>query len=556
MSSEQIPIQTALFSVTDKTGLRELAQNLLKLNPRIKIIASGGTAKTLADHGIPYTPLHKYTNFPACFGDRVKTLHPRIMGGILFRRNLDEKESKQLDIPSIDLVVCNLYDFKGALKKQPRPNMDELIESMDIGGSTLIRSASKNYAAVAVVVDSKDYPTLLHELTENKGALSLKTRQRLAAKAMKVSADYEATLAKEFVKLGEDQETHNLQLAQGKKLRYGENPSQQGWVYQFEGQTGIAHAEMLSGKELSFNNYEDGTLAYYAAQELNMIGAHPGVAIVKHGSLCAYATGKTSTRAFEKAWECDAKSAFGSVIAFNAKVSSDLIPVLKDKFVEVIVAPEFDHQFIEWSKSSKPNLRLLKTSFEPSEDLIYKSISGGMLVQTKKDRKFHPPLDSLFQPCSSSASSKTKLGVVTKQQPQTNQKKLWDFAISAVQFAKSNTIAIVREYEPGFYQLLGMGVGQPNRIDSLQRLALPKAIENLRQEHHDDPHYDPIKDLKHCILASDGFFPFDDSIRYAASQGIQSVIQPGGGMRDQEIINAADELNMCMIFTGERYFYH
>lgn len=554
MPIDKVLIQTALFSVTNKSGLVEFAKGLIKLRPHLKIIASGGTANKLSEGNVPITQVHEYTQFPSCFGDRVKTLHPKILGGILFRRGIDEEESKKLVIPAIDLVVCNLYDFKGALQR-PESGMDKLIESMDIGGSTLIRSASKNFAGVTVVVDPADYPILLKELEENHGAVSLNTRQRLAAKAMKVSADYEALLANEFMKQFADHDTHRPHLIQGKKLRYGENPDQQAWVYQFEEQEGIAQAEILSGKELSFNNYEDATLAFRAAVDLKLIGSQHGVAIVKHGSLCAYATGNTIEKAFDKAWEGDAKSSFGSVIAFTSAITDSLIPNLKDKFVEVLVAPEFSSSFVEWCKQSKPNLRLLKTPIDAAKGLLYKSISGGMLVQTQKERTSHPSLNALLLPCQD-PSSKKRIGVVTKRLPDPQQKTLWNFAISAVQFAKSNAIAIVREYEPGCYQLLGMGAGQPNRIDSFQRLAIPKAIENLRNEHAKNSHYDPKCDLNKCIVASDGFFPFDDSIRYAASEGIKSIIQPGGSTRDQEAINAADELDICMIFTGERYFYH
>ncbi len=548
--TKKIAVKTALFSVTDKEGIKEFAQGLRQINPHIAIIASGGTAKALAEAGIAFTPLSDYTQFPECFQGRVKTVHPRIIGGTLFCRGRDDIEAEKLGISPIDLVVCNLYNFAQATQRHGLP-MQELVESMDIGGSTLIRSASKNFADVAVAVDPKDYMMLLEELKKNEGCLSLETRQRLAVKAMNVSADYETLLAREFTKRLGEQESHRPSLARGRRLRYGENPDQQAWVYQFEGEHGIAQAKVLSGKELSYNNYDDATLAYYAAFDLKERGAEHGAAIVKHGSLCAYATGKTIAQAFEMAWAGDSKSAFGSIIALTSSPTEQMIHLLQSKFVEVIIAPHFNETFVAWAQSAKPNLRLLEMPFLPQAHPLYKSISGGMLVQTQKNRAAHPSIDILLQP-----SCDKRIGVVTKNQPKAEQQGLYGFAISAVQFAKSNAIAIVREYEPGSYQLLSIGAGQPNRIDSLQRLATPKAIENLLTEHSSEPKYNPQSDLGRCVMASDGFFPFDDSIHFAAAQGIRSIVQPGGSTRDEEVIKAADEQGLCMLFTGERYFYH
>ena len=298
-------------------------------------------------------------------------------------------------------------------------------------------------------------------------------------------------------------------------------------------------------------NYEDATVANHAAQHLLEIGTEHGVAIVKHGSLCGYATGPTLTHGFRKAWEGDSKSAFGSIIAFTSHVNDTLIEELKGKFVEVLIAPSFSDSFITWTKTAKPNLRLLQVSTRCHSPLLYKNVSGGMLVQTRKEELIPVSLDDLLKP-----SRDKRTGVVTKRQPEPNQKVLFAFAISACMYAKSNAIAIVRETTLGHYQLLGIGSGQPNRVDSLQRLAIPKAIENLWKEHTGDPRHNPKSDLERCVLASDGFFPFDDSIRFAAATGIKHYIQPGGSTRDQEVIDTADSLNVCMIFTGQRYFSH
>lgn len=549
MNEQHHHINTALISVTDKTGLVDFAAHLFQINPRLQIIASGGTAKALQEAGINTIPIEQYTGFPECFDGRVKTIHPNIEGGILFRRGDHDEEAKELGILPIDLVVCNLYRFQDAANR-PGITTDELIEQMDIGGSTLIRAAIKNHKHVAVVTDIHDYPILMKELDQNSGTLSLQTRQRLAQKAAVLSAEYEASIAQELTKRLTDEETYRPNLRYGRKLRYGENPDQEAWVYQFADQYGIAQSEVLAGKDPSYNNYEDATCAHSATEELAKAGFKNGVAVIKHGSLCGYATGPTLEEAFEKAWEGDSKSAFGSVISFTDRVEESLIPHLKGKFIEVMIAPEYSSEFISWAKEKKPNLRLLKTPKSTEKrSLIHKNVSGGMLVQTQKELQ-SIQLSHLLNPAKEEDGK--RIGVVTKKQPQENKHRKYVFAIAAVNYAKSNAIVIVREWTPGYYQLIGVGSGQPNRVDSLQRLAIPKAIENLKNEQVGD-----VKEaFRECILASDGFFPFDDSVRYAAEYGIQYCIQPGGSIRDDEVIQAADELDVCMVFTGERYFTH
>ncbi|MFQ5728741.1 MAG: bifunctional phosphoribosylaminoimidazolecarboxamide formyltransferase/IMP cyclohydrolase [Waddliaceae bacterium] len=553
MTENLLPIKTALFTVTNKTGVNGFARSLREVNPSCEIIASGGTAQTLAENTIPFTPLSEYTGFPECFDGRVKTLHPKIAGGILMRRGVDDAMANELGIQPIDLVVCNLYDFAQACSHADR-NISELMESMDIGGSTLIRGACKNYASVTIVVDPNDYPFVLHELQQNKGKLSLATRKRLAVKGINASADYEALLAKVLTKRLTNEETQRPRLSHGHQLPYGENPNQQAWVYHFEDQEGIAKAKILTDKPLSYNNYEDATVAYHAAQELLELNAKHGAAIIKHGSLCAYATGQTLSQAFQLAWEGDSKSAYGSVIAFTSSITEELMQEIKNKFVEVLIAPEYETSFVNWAKKAKPRLRLVQVPNLCKNPFQYKNISGGMLVQTRKEKILSTSMEDLFT--FKSDGQEKRIGIVSKQAPNPDQKGLFAFGIAAVNFAKSNAVAIVREPSPGNYQLIGMGAGQPNRVDSLQRLAIPKAIENLQEEHGYDPLYDPKTDLEKCILASDGFFPFDDSIRYAAKLGLKNCIQPGGSKRDQEVIDAADELAVCMVFTGERYFYH
>lgn len=548
MTEDSIVIGTALISVTEKSGLQTFVEGLRKLNPNLKLIASGGTAKQLEKWGVSYTPLSHYTGFPECLGGRVKTLHPKIAGGILLRRGIDDNEARELGISPIDLVVCNLYDFASA-SKNPGISTEALIESIDIGGSTLIRAACKNYASVAVVVDPADYASVLDELQGNKGNLTLATRKRLAAKALNASADYESLLAAEMSKRLMGEVSHRPLLSQGKKLRYGENPDQHAWVYRFDGEGGIAAAQVLGGKELSYNNYDDATIAYMAVRELVPLGTAHGVAIVKHGGLSGYAAGPSQRETFRKAWEGDDKSAFGSVIALTSPVTDVLVEEIKDKFIEVMIAPAFSDAFVAWVKAAKPNLRMMQVPAGSSGGLLYKNISGGMLVQTCKGRVDPSAIEQLMGRTRSEANGGA--GIATKLRPSASQKNLFAFGIASVKYAKSNAVAIVREIEPGFYQLLGMGAGQPNRVDSLQRLAIPKAVDNLSKEKCD------IKAiLAKCVLVSDGFFPFDDSVRFAAQQGLKYCVQPGGSTRDKEVIATADALGLCMLFTGERYFSH
>lgn len=545
MTKTDLPIKTVLLSVTDKSGLIAFAQGLLDAHPSIKMIASGGTAKVLEEAGITITPLEKYTGFPECFGGRVKTLHPHIEGGILYKRGIHDEEAKTLGILPIDLVVCNLYRFQEAIDKGLLT--EDLIEQMDIGGSTLIRSALKNYRYVSIVTDPADYPELLQEIKEHHGATTLATREKLAQKAAILSADYEASIAEELTKRFTKEETYRPTLRNGRKLRYGENPDQEAWVYQFDKEEGIAKSTVLAGKAPSYNNYEDATAAHAASDELLSLGFQKGVAIIKHGSLCGYATGPTLEESFERAFEGDSKSAFGSVVSFTETVESSLVPHLKGKFVEVLIAPDFSEDFLHWAKEKRPNLRLIKNIPQKNnQSYIHKNVSGGLLVQTKKCLQ-GISLEKLLSPAE---LREKRVGVVTKKQPKETEGAKVLFSIAAVNFSKSNAIVIVREWSAGYYQLLGVGSGQPNRVDSLQRLAIPKALENLEREGKGQ------EALAECVLASDGFFPFDDSIRYAAQFGIQYCVQPGGSVRDQEVVEAADELDICMIFTGERYFTH
>lgn len=536
-------MKRALFSVTDKTGLEPFCKGLQKLFPNLEMLASGGTAKALEGAGISPTCISSRTQFPECFGGRVKTLHPAILGGILQRRGMDDQEAKTLNIAPIDLVVCNLYRF------DPNKEMEDLADSMDIGGSTMIRAACKNYTSVAIVVDPADYPAVLEEL-EKRGSISLEMRKELAIKAIRLSAEYEAKIAAAL-----SAQKNSIGLVNERKLSYGENPDQEGWIYSFPGENGVASAKVLGGKPLSYNNYEDASQAFFALQR---IAECPASAIVKHGSLCGFATGMNLITAFQRAWDGDSKSAFGSIVALSQEVGEEFSEELKSRFIEVIFAPSFSPAFIAWATQAKPSLRLLEVRFDAVSEKLYRGISGGMLVQTAK-RNLVPLSDDWLEPMyqknisSCSGTNSKKVGVATKRQPSQNMAGVFRFALAAVQAVKSNAIVLAREYEPSFYQLIGVGGGQPNRIDSLQRLALPKAIENLQKESGQE---DVRKALSELVLASDGFFPFRDSILAAADAGIEIFIQPGGSVRDEEVIQEADRRGLCMIFTGQRYFNH
>jgi len=544
MSDNLVPLKRALVSVTDKTGLVECLKGLRSVIPDIEIIASGGTAKTLENAQILYTPLSVYTGFPEIFDGRVKTLHPKIAGGILQRQGKDEKEGKSLGILPVDLVICNLYDFSA--KANEAEEMSDLVESIDIGGPTLIRSSGKNYQSVTLVTASQDYSSLIEEVKQHRGKTSLSYREKQAVKGFNLSADYEAAIAQEMTRRLEGAESLRPHLNHGKKLRYGENPDQEGWLYTFQNRQGVAQGEQLSGKPPSFNNYEDATSAYHAAIESASLKPNQCFSIVKHGGLCGYATGSSAAETFSRAWEGDAVSAFGSVVGSYSQVEEELIPVLEKKFVEVIIAPGFSPVFISWAKEKRPKLRLIKAPSKVDSPLIHKNVSGGLLVQTEKTALSKKTVSSLFK--RSSTNEKPHRGIVTKTAPEPDRQDLYAFGISAVKFIKSNAIAIVWEYEKGCYQLIGVGGGQPNRIDSLQKLAIPKAIDNLKKYGKSD--------FSECVFVSDGFFPFEDGVRAAAEAGLLEGVQPGGSIRDREVIEAADACGMKMIFTGERYFTH
>jgi phosphoribosylaminoimidazolecarboxamide formyltransferase/IMP cyclohydrolase len=513
----------ALISVSDKTGLLELATAFIENN--IEILSTGGTAAYLRQHHIPLEEVSHYTQFPEIMGGRVKTLHPKIHGGILARLPEDETIMQEKSIAAIDYVIVNLYPFKETIANKDC-SQQQAIENIDIGGPTLVRAAAKNHQRVSVLVDPTDYPILITACKE-KNPLSIETRWQLAAKAFSHTAQYDSMIAAYFSKQ-ENSDTllpqpFTLVLQQKQALRYGENSHQAAGLYVDPTtikQGTLANSDLLQGKALSYNNLADSDAAWSCLLSLGI--DKKSCVIVKHANPCGVANGKTLLDAYQKAYACDPVSAFGGVIAFNDTVEETLAQtIIEQQFVEVILAPSFtDNAKIILQK--KPNVRCLQVALvddRPSYEL--KAISGGYLVQTT---------DSLLY-------TEEDLKIVTTLSPNETQWQDLKFAWRVAKYVKSNAI-VYAAHE----QTLGIGAGQMSRVDSA-RIAVIKAKEATLS-------------LDNAVMASDAFFPFSDSIENAHAAGIRAIIQPGGSIRDAEIINRANELKMTMVFTNMRHFKH
>ncbi len=506
----------ALLSVSDKDGIVDFAKKLHAAG--FEIVSTGGTQKVLEEAGVIVTHIERITQFPECFGGRVKTMHPLIMGGILFKRG-DEShvsEAGELGITNIDVVAVNLYPFKATIQKLGfHPDLggtlpDEAIEQIDIGGPTLLRSAAKNHASVTVVCDPKDYARVVEQIKAS-GDTTHELKHELAAKAFLHTAAYDALIAESMSGGTVD----GITLVHGRKLRYGENPHQCGKFYEIEG-TPEQSWKQLQGKELSYLNLLDGDGAWRMVCEF----PHPTVVMVKHANPSGIATSDTIEDAFQKAYDTDRLSAFGVIIALNRSCSKAIAEKIIDQkiFVEVILAPEFDPGALDLLKQ-KPNIRLLSmdgTRF--SENVVYRSAFGGMLAQNDDVREIR----------------ETDLTCVTQKKPTTEQISDLLFAWKAVKHAKSNAIVLAKDGTT-----VGIGCGQTSRVDSTW-IALKRAGEKA----------------KGSVLASDAFFPFPDSIEEAAKHGIVAVIQPGGSVKDAEVFKRADELGLVMVLTGVRAFRH
>jgi phosphoribosylaminoimidazolecarboxamide formyltransferase / IMP cyclohydrolase len=518
-------INRALISLSDKTGAIEFAKSLSEFG--VQIISTGGTAKSLRDAGIVVTDVSEITGFPEMMDGRVKTLHPKIHGAFLALRDNEHHVAsmKEHGIQPIDMVVVNLYPFEKTIAKQG-VMLGEAVENIDIGGPAMIRSAAKNWQDVAVITDPAKYEPIISEMRENEGSLSLETRQALAAQAYTRTANYDIAISSFLVKQISSEETLpqsvNINLAKVADLRYGENPHQKAALYSSGESGGIANAEQLHGKEMSYNNYVDAEAAWNLVQDFDELA----VAIIKHTNPSGVGRGRDNEQAYRRALSTDPVSAFGGIIAFNRLVDARVANSVNEVFTEVVIAPEFEDEAIEIFKAKK-NLRVLRVAFsEPkiqnqSSKIALRQISGGMLMQEKDLHRL----------------SESDLKVVTKKQPTADEVGAMLFAWSVCKHVKSNAIVFANKN-----QTIGVGAGQMNRVDSLR-------IAAMRAERFDLP-------LKGSVIASDAFFPFRDNVDEAAKYGISAIIQPGGSVRDDESIQAGNEHGISMVFTGIRHFNH
>jgi phosphoribosylaminoimidazolecarboxamide formyltransferase/IMP cyclohydrolase len=513
-------IQRAILSVTDKSGLVEFARKLAGMD--VELVSTGGTAKLLRDSGITVKDISELTGFPEMLDGRVKTLHPKVHGGILHRReDPAHRDAVAIHgIQAIDMVVVNLYAFEKTAAK-PGVQFEELIENIDIGGPSMIRSAAKNFQDVAVVTSPTDYEAIAEEMAKSGGVLSSSTKWRLAQRAFATTAAYDSAIASTLEQIGDD---HKVQAAGGfpaslrlsfKKtadLRYGENPHQNAAMYSDGSGKGVANAKQIQGKELSFNNIVDLQAAWDLAQEFD----ETVCAIIKHTNPCGTATAKTLVEAYKKALEVDPVSAFGGVIGVNRPVDGAAAEEMAKLFLEVIAAPSFDDA-AKAAFASKKNLRLVEIAHSP-EKWVLKNVSGGMLLQDADTRKL----------------TEADLKVVTKRPPTDEEKRALLFAWKVCKHVKSNAILYARDG-----QSVGVGAGQMSRVDSAKIGAMKAVLP-----------------LKGTVAASDAFFPFPDGVEQIAKVGATAIIQPGGSVRDPEVIEAADRLGLAMIFTGVRHFRH
>ena len=517
-------INRALISVSDKTGLLAFAQSLVAQG--VEILSTGGTAKLLADNQIPVVEVSDYTGFPEMMDGRVKTLHPKVHGGILGRRGQDDDIMAEHGIKPIDMVVVNLYPFEQTVAK-PDCDLATAIENIDIGGPTMVRAAAKNHANVAIVVDCNDYSSISEEMQNNNGSLSAQTRFALAAKAFAHTANYDGAIANYLTAMDSDGEkkplpqTFSIQFQQSQMMRYGENPHQSAafYVEHHPKEAGIATAQQLQGKELSYNNIADTDAALECVKQFEQ----PACVIVKHANPCGVAVNASILEAYDRAYKTDPTSAFGGIIAFNRPLDAATAKaIIERQFVEVIIAPEVNED-AKPVLATKKNVRVLACGQwqQPVADLDYKRVNGGLLVQSRD----------------LGMVSEADLKVVTKRQPSAEQLQDLLFSWKVAKFVKSNAIVYGKDQ-----MTIGVGAGQMSRVYSARIAAIKAADAELT--------------VKGSVMASDAFFPFRDGLDSAAEVGVSAVIQPGGSMRDDEVIAAADEHGIAMVFTGMRHFRH
>ncbi len=528
------PIKRALLSVSDKTGIVDFARSLA--GKGVDILSTGGTAKLLADNGIQVTEVSNYTGHPEIMDGRVKTLHPKVHGGILARRGIDEAVMAENNISAIDIVVVNLYPFADAVSDE-NCSLENAIENIDIGGPTMVRAAAKNHKDVTIVVNAQDYTRVLAEMDANNDSLTYQTRFDLAIAAYEHTAAYDGMIANYFGKMlpaydSDDKDvsfdnrnkfprTVNSQFIKKQDLRYGENSHQDAAFYVEANpeEASVSTANQIQGKALSYNNIADTDAALECVKEFE----EPACVIVKHANPCGVAIGDNILAAYEGAYVTDPTSAFGGIIAFNRELDADTAEaIVSRQFVEVIIAPSISDAAAQ-IVAAKPNVRLLECGQWDAKTtgVDYKRVNGGLLVQDRDQGRV----------------TANDLKVVTKRQPTEDEMRDLQFCWKVAKFVKSNAIVYVKNSST-----IGVGAGQMSRVYSAKVAGIKAADENL--------------EVKGSVMASDAFFPFRDGLDAAAEAGITAVIQPGGSMRDDEVIAAADEHGIAMVFTGMRHFRH
>ena len=515
----QQKIRTALISVSDKTNLSNILKTLNKY--KIKIISSGGTYNAIKKLGYSCTDVSSYTGFKEMLDGRVKTLHPKIHAGILHDRSNKKHslEMKKQKFPSIDLIVVNFYPFQKIVNNSK--NNTKIVENIDIGGPTLVRSAAKNFKNVLIVTNKNDYSDLINEIEKNKGKTSLNFREYMSSKAFGLTAYYDAMIANWFnqklnIKFPERKTIFGKRF---KELRYGENPHQKSSLYISNYNDDELGLKQLNGKELSYNNYND---IYASLEILLSLKKTPSTVIIKHANPCGVSTNKSILFSFKNAYACDPISAFGGVIACNFKINKIIATEINKNFIEVILAKGFEKNALDILKSKK-NLRIIDISkYKPKNKTTLKTFNNSFLIQDKDEIVFN----------------KKNLKFVTKNKPTSSELKEIEFAFNISKYVKSNAIVITNNFST-----IGIGAGQPSRLDSCQ-IAVQKA--RLFQKNK----------INNSIVASDAFFPFADGIKSLIAAGVKIIVQPGGSIRDQEVINVANKANIKMVFTGIRHFNH
>ncbi|WP_372794699.1 bifunctional phosphoribosylaminoimidazolecarboxamide formyltransferase/IMP cyclohydrolase [Pontiella sp.] len=536
-----VKIERALLSVSDKAGILDFARHLQEMG--VELLSTGGTAKAIREAGIPVKDVSEFTGFPEMLDGRVKTLTPQVHAGILYMRDNDDHVQTMADhgLGQIDLVCVNLYPFEETIAKEG-VTLSEAIEQIDIGGPTMIRSAAKNMKFVTVVTDPADYAQVIDEMKANDGSTTEPFRFVLGQKVYARVAEYNAAIATYLAEQVAEQQLAKpfvKAYSDGTELRYGENSHQKAWLYKDADsrESTIALAKVLHGKEMSYNNYVDGDGALEAVKDLS---GRPGVSVIKHTNPCGYATGETLAEAFEAAWAGDPISAFGSVIAVTEKVDMATAECLDGRFIEAIIAPGYDEDALDHLMKKK-NLRILKLNEPMGKALpqrMVKQINGGLLVQDVDTEILE------------------SWNVPTKAPFDDSKKELALFGIAAAKHTKSNAIVLVQEYKPGQFRVLGMGAGQPNRVDALKKLSVSKAVENLKTENPDITEEEIQQVIGECVFVSEAFFPFADSIDAASEMGAKFIVQPGGSIRDDEVIEACNKYGIAMAMTNMRHFKH